>query len=182
MNHLAKEAIERIYANGDRQFYRTRSLEKISLPQEVHECVKNWRLTMVEFYTAKTCWPSKKWNFCFPKVQKGEFKAEFNTILLVSKLAPLFHVQHEFTVDNQSEERIRPLDGFFEQSFIQPQFQLGETLTKAFNGSGYARLTYAEMNEVVCDLSFPPGVTIFGPQVTVQYALFHDLLGICTET
>ncbi len=43
-------------------------------------------------------------------------------------------------------------------------------------------MSYAEIIEVIPELKFPKEVTIFGSQVTVEYAIFHDLLGLCPNS
>ncbi|CAI8708686.1 MULTISPECIES: hypothetical protein [Bacillus] len=54
-------------------------------------------------------------------------------------------------------------------------------INKTLKLGGYTDLSYAEINEVVEGVQFPEGVTLFGPQVTVEYALFHDVLDICPD-
>jgi len=73
------------------------------------------------------------------------------------------------------------LDGSSPRPLIMQQADLDNHIAAALEGAGFSRLSYAEFNEVVCSLSFPSNVTIFGPQVTVEYALFHDLLGLCAD-
>ena len=181
MKKIVQDTLDRIYRKFDHEFYLQRSCQPLTLPGSVDEFVKGSNISVVEFYKSKTCWPSKKWDFHVSKVDRGEFKSEFKTVLLVSKLAPLIHLQHEFRVKNQAEDQIHPLYGFFEQPFTQTQFRLDELMSGTYSALGYTRLSYAEMNEVVCDLAFPEGVTIYGPQVTVQYALFNDFLGLAGD-
>ncbi|NTU27358.1 hypothetical protein HPX95_14410 [Bacillus tequilensis] len=60
------------------------------------------------------------------------------------------------------------------------QQKLDTKLNQILKEMGYTALDYPEMNEVICDLDIKPE-PLFGPQVTVELALFHDLLELCPE-
>jgi hypothetical protein len=175
-----RDAIERIYIRGDYAFFQSKCTASLTLPEELIKCLQGAGSSVVEFYKSKASWPSKKWVFHFPRVIKGEFEAEFSSELTISKILPLYFIQHEFSVKNQDEDKIAPiLHGYFEQPYSRAQFELDDRLNCIFSQAGYMRLTEAMMSEVICESSFPKGVTIFGPQMTVEQALFNDVLGIC---
>ncbi|PHG25620.1 hypothetical protein COI43_28150, partial [Bacillus pseudomycoides] len=67
------------------------------------------------------------------------------------------------------------------QPYTFQQLELNQMINKTLKLGGYTDLSYAEINEVVEGVQFPEGVTLFGPQVTVEYALFHDVLDICPD-
>ena len=101
---------------------------------------------------------------------------------MISKLAPVFFVQHEFSVENHIDDPVAPvLDGLSDQPYSKAQFELADRLSTILSQHGYRQLSDTMMREVICELTVPEGVTIFGPQVTVEYALFNDLLGLCSR-
>jgi len=182
MTRELADIIERVYRRGDHAYYLEQSKQQLVLPAAFSEVLTDRTYTVIEFYRAKNCWPCRKWMFRFPLVVKGELEVQFDSTVMISKVVNAFYLQHEFGVKNRADEKITPsLDGFSERPYVKTQFELDERLTTILKHANYTRLTLAMMNEVVCDLSFPKGVTIFGPQVTVEYALFHDLLGICED-
>ncbi|PGZ09121.1 hypothetical protein COE47_33070, partial [Bacillus thuringiensis] len=67
------------------------------------------------------------------------------------------------------------------QAYTIQQLEFDLQVIQSLTSKNYTQLSYAEVNEVVMDLTFPEGVTIFGPQVTVEYAMFHDVLDLCPE-
>ncbi|QPD83355.1 hypothetical protein K3G18_03615 [Bacillus subtilis] len=60
------------------------------------------------------------------------------------------------------------------------QQKLDTKLNQILKEMGYNPLDYQEINEVICDLDIKTA-PLFGPQVTVELALFHDLLELCPE-
>jgi hypothetical protein len=73
------------------------------------------------------------------------------------------------------------LRGYSDMGFIKQQYDFHTQASEILTKHGYIELKTTQMDEVICDLSFPEGIVIFGPQVTVRYALFHDLLELCSE-
>ncbi|PEJ30943.1 hypothetical protein [Bacillus pseudomycoides] len=73
------------------------------------------------------------------------------------------------------------LDGYDVQPYTFQQPELDQMINKTLRQVGYTDLSYAEINEVVEGVQFPEGVTLFGSQLTVEYALFHDVLDICPD-
>jgi hypothetical protein len=127
-------------------------------------------------------WPSCKWTFDQGYVTKGEFRVHYSSLLMVSKLAPLYYLQHEFQVDNKDDDMLSPtLDGFDIQPYTIRQAEVESIIQEVFSKQGYEKLSYSQMNEVLPELHFGEDVKIFGSQVTVEYAVFHDILEICPE-
>ena len=182
MNNLVEQTIKRIYKNRDQEFYLMRCSHKLILPDNFYLLLRNSNLSIIDFNQERIT-PAKSWFIEFEQFNHGEFNASFTTKLLISKLAPLFYIQHEFEVENRIKKRIEPiLDGYSGMPYIIAQYNFHEQISEVLRQGGYTELTYAEMYEVVCGLSFPEEVTIFGPQVTVEYALFHDLLDLCSKS
>ncbi len=182
MQNMVRSVIDRVFRERDREFFLGCCCRPPALPPALSELLKRPQAPVMEYYTALRCWPCRKWVIQTSTVEKGDFHAKFETHLVISKLAPLFHIHHEFSVRNADEERVTPaLGGFSEQAYSLSQFRLEEEACRILTSAGYSRLSFAELAEVVGDLSSPPGVTMFGPQVTVEYALFNDLFGWCGE-
>lgn len=182
MNDLVGQTIERIYKNRDQKFYLMKCSQELILPDNFYLLLKDPDLSIMDFNQDKIS-PKKSWFVEFKQFNHGEFNASFTTKLLISKLAPLFYVQHEFEVENKVEKRIEPiLSGYSGMPYTIAQYDFCEQISEVLRKGGYTELTYAEMYEVVYGLSFPEGVTIFGHQVTVEDALFHDLLNLCSES
>jgi hypothetical protein len=182
MKDLVRENLERIYKNKDLEFYKSQCSKPIALPESFFVL-----LDQPELYTSKDAlktkiWPAKKWLVKFPKFNISEFESSFDTEILISKVAPLFYVEHAFQVKNKAPRKIEPsLTGSCSEGCIIPQYDFHSELSKILSDYGYLELDYADINEVIPELYFPEGVTIFGPQVTVEYALFHDLLDLCPD-
>lgn len=181
MHNLVKAVVERI-RKQDREYFRNRSTATPALPPSLATFLQNSQWKVTEYYSARRCWPSKKWVLHTSVVDKGAFHAEFETHLKISKLAPVFHIHHEFGVRNADDERVVPtLGGFGGQPYNLTQFRIEEEACNIMTSAGYARLSLADLGEAIPDLSFQPGVTLFGPQVTVEHVLFHDFLEWCGD-
>ncbi|AMA54655.1 hypothetical protein AN935_03575 [Bacillus inaquosorum] len=61
-----------------------------------------------------------------------------------------------------------------------PQQEFDAKVNQTLKQMGYNALDYQEMNEIICDLDIKTE-PLFGPQITVELALFHDLLELCPE-
>ncbi|MGN4414279.1 hypothetical protein ACTFOF_20850 [Bacillus cereus group sp. MYBK87-2] len=96
-------------------------------------------------------------------------------------MAPVFYLQHKFSVDCPGASLMSTLDGYDAQPYTIQQMEFDQQVIQSLTSKNYIQLSYAEVNEVVMNLKFPEGVTIFGPQVTVEYAMFHDVLDLCPE-
>lgn len=179
MKEIVKATIDRIYTEKDYEYYLSQCKKELLLDNAFSK--------LLECYSALdhiqlNVNPSYKWYFQLERVTKGEFNASFNTTLLISKVAPVFYVQHEFEVENKDVTGVAPvLDGFGGQPYSKAQFELHSQINENLTSQGYVELNIDEINEVVPNLSFKDGVSIFGSQVTVEYALFHDILELCPE-
>jgi hypothetical protein len=181
MKDLVKKAVERIYDHRDYQFYLEKCQRKIDFFDVENLSLLDENVVVSEA-SNQEMWPSKEWSFNFGEFKKNDFEASFNTILKVSKIASVFYIQHEFSVINKVDFKIEPtLDGYSGMSYTMAQYNLHENLSKVFKDNDYIELSYSDIYEVLPNLNFPDGVSIFGSQVTVEYALFHDLLDLCPE-
>lgn len=177
MNKLVRSYIQRIYEKKDYDYFVQRSsivpeyyTDLINLAEPL--CVK------LTAYNAEDD-PAMELNLYFDKFIKGEFHVEYKTLLKISKVAELFVLQHEFCVENKDTNKISPvLDGFGEEAYTTLQAVAEKVLIAFLEKQGLIKLRMAEMDEVIYDISLPEK-SIFGPQMTIENALFRDLYGIC---
>ncbi len=124
-------------------------------------------------------YPARDWHIHFNDYKKGEFEISYTTVLNISKLAPLYYVQHEFSVKDKDDDRMTPvLDGFSNHPYTKKQFVLHDKISSVLNKKGYHELEYVDISEAVEGFKMPEGVTIFGPNVTVEDLLFADLFDV----
>ncbi|MCY7787457.1 hypothetical protein [Bacillus inaquosorum] len=182
MNILIINTINKLYneANLSQDNYPSLCKQPIILPKKIKSFVKTMKIQF-ENISMGEIWPSAAFQFEFPKYEKNEFHVNYTSKLIISKLAPVYYLQHQFTIENVDPERATPvLDGFSTQSYSMLQQKLDTKLNQILKEMGYNPLTYQEMNEVICDLDIKTE-PLFGPQITVELALFHDLLELCPE-
>ncbi|MFK4294582.1 hypothetical protein EXW50_29650 (plasmid) [Bacillus mycoides] len=181
MKELVKKTIQRFYINGDANEYLFRCEKRIELPKELTVFINNARIQTTPFYN-DDIWPAEKIIFKFEPYKKDNLQVKYSSTLLISKLVPVFYLQHEFSVDCPDDTSLMStLDGDSTQAYTIQQLEFEQQVIQSLTSKNYTELSYAEVNEVVMDLKFPEGVTFFGPQVTVEYALFHDVLDICPD-
>jgi hypothetical protein len=181
MNNIAKKAIEHYYIDAKHSYYLEKCHQNLDFAGGIESSLKDIDSNISE-QSPQLIWPSKDWLIDYDEFTENSFNASFLTRLKISKLAPLFYVQHEFSVLNRVHPRIEPtLDGYSGMPYTMDQYNFQEKISKFLKEKDYIQLTYSEMYEVIPELSFPKNVTIFGSQVTVEYALFHDLLDLCPE-
>ncbi|KAA0777173.1 hypothetical protein DT250_03170 [Bacillus sp. AR2-1] len=181
MNELVKKTIQYFYVNGNANEYLIRCKNKIELPKELTVFIQNARIQTTPFYN-DDIWPAEKFVFKFETYKKDNLQVKYRSTLLISKLAPVFYLQHEFSVACPDDASLMStLDGYDTQPYTIQQLELEQQVIKSLTSKNYTQLSYAEVNEVVMGLKFPEGVTIFGPQVTVEYTMFHDVLDLCPE-
>ena len=150
--------------------------------ENIHNILNHKNIQLIEAYENSHCYPSCILLIEFPKLVKSTFICMFSSKIMICKILPLFYVQHEFEIENQSETKIAPvLDGFGGQAYIQEQFGLHEEIKKSLLKENYIELSFLKMNELITHLSFREDIRLFGNQVTLEYALFHDILDLCSN-
>ena len=180
MIDIVINAIDRIYKKADHEFFRNSCKKQIELFKGLKDYIELQGLVLMDMYDNEC--PSKTWYIRFRDYIKGEFKVSYKTMLQVSKIAPLFYVQHEFSVENKDENSMTPeLDGFDGQPYTKGQLELYNKICAILGEKRYRELTYSETTEVVEGLNMPENVTVFGSQVTVESLLFRDVFDICSK-
>ena len=181
MNEMVRRCIERIYKQNDTDYYLSRCRKPVKLPRELEALFDNPAWMVIDVYK-NDVWPSDRWKIDFEDITFGDHVLSLKTKLLISRLVPVFYVQHEFEMEVNDDRLITPvLDGFGPEAYSKMQFEFHERVSQILKKEGFQELSFAEMNEVVCALSFKEGVTLFGNQVTVEYALFYDILELCPD-
>jgi hypothetical protein len=180
VHKITEGIIERIYIHGDVSFFKDKCKETVNILENLYDILKLSNLSYIEENLANA--PALRWWIYYNKVEKGDFKVTYRTVLLISKIAPLFYIQHEFEVENKDDEAMAPvLDGFDTQPYSKNQAQLEDKIVNLLKNSGYVKLTYTEMNEIIPYLCFPKDVDVFGLQVSVEDLLFNDIMNILEE-
>lgn len=180
MLNFVDDIITRIYRKKDYKFFADKCKEELWLPEELNNYIKEQGHKLIGIFDNQS--PSRMWYCCFNDFIQGEFKASYRTMVQVSKIVPLFYVQHEFEVENKDYNKINPvLDGFDSQPYTKEQALLYDEIASLFNKYGYKELSFDEMSEVVRDINMPEDVSIFGPQVTVEHLLFNDILDLSSD-
>ena len=110
---------------------------------------------------------------------KNDLKIIYKSVLSISKVVDVYYLQHEFEADDPDPDRMTPvLDGFGGEPYCKTQFALEELICGFLNEKGFKRLTCADMEEVIPEVEMPENV-LFGSQMTVEYAIFKDMWGLC---
>ncbi|MED0673663.1 hypothetical protein P4S95_26210 [Aneurinibacillus aneurinilyticus] len=181
MNDLLKKTIDKYYRNNEISDYLIKCKENILIPTEIKAYAEDNNIEITNTNYGEI-WPSSKITFDYEKYTKGEFEVNYSSTLLISKLAPVLYLQHEFQVENKDMNSTTPtLDGFDTQPYNRKQQELEELIKTIFSKSGYTILSFKEINEVIFGLDFNYGESLFGSQVTVEHAIFFDLLDLCPE-
>ncbi|MGL5255867.1 MAG: hypothetical protein ACRC76_02425 [Proteocatella sp.] len=181
MKEKVAEAISKVYFKKEYDFFKILCNEKLYMLDKFCEVLKkSIRYIEVDPHTKN---PAREWYVYFKIVKEGDFSIKYNTVIKVSKIVPVFYIQHEFEVENRDKNRIGPfLEGYSGEAYCRSQFELHENVRKFLNTKGFEELSYAEMKEVICGLNMPKGTTIFGKQMTVETALFRDVFDLCSES
>ncbi|MDM5152699.1 hypothetical protein QUF88_01705 [Bacillus sp. DX1.1] len=181
MNELLKSTIQKYYEKKDVENYLLKCGEILQLPSELNVYLNKNEIDITDL-NSEDIWPSTKFIFEFRAFKKGGFTMRYSSTLLISKLLPIFYLQHEFEIESPDENLLMPvLNGYDGQPYTIQQQKLEQVINKTLLLEGYMSLSYAEINEVIEEIQFQKDVSFFGPQVTVEYALFHDVLDACPD-
>lgn len=110
---------------------------------------------------------------------RNDFNVVYKSVLSISKVADVYCLQHEFEADDPDPGRMTPvLEGFGGEPYCKTQYALDELICGFLAKRNFKQLTYADMNEVIPDVEMPENA-LFGSQMTVEYAIFKDMWGLC---
>lgn len=181
MDKLIADTINKFYNKEFAQEeYLSLCKQEIILSDSLKSYLKTEKISY-ENTNEDEIWPSATFIFEFEPFEKNDFHISYSSKLMISKLAPVFYIQHEFELENIDPKRSTPtLDGFSTQTYAMHQQEFDTKVNHILKDMGYNALDYQEMNEVIGDLDIKTE-PLFGSQVTVELALFHDLLELCPE-
>jgi hypothetical protein len=181
MQNTIAQAIDRFYTKKDYEAFSAYCAKPLSLPEELQQYCETQGLKISSSNDDKY-YPSRRWHIYFADYKKGEFEISYDTYFRISKVAPLFYIQHEFEVRNKGNNIMSPdLDGFSDQPYTKDQAAIHNEISTVMNKRGYLELKQIDIDEAVEGFKIPDGVTIFGHTVTVELLLFVDVLNICHE-
>ncbi|MDE6470331.1 MAG: hypothetical protein K2L19_04855, partial [Eubacterium sp.] len=160
MKEVFKQCIERIYIDKDFDFFRSKCAESADY---VSDLVK---LAESQCEKSSVCDSTNEPNveiwFFYKPYSQGDFSAEFNTILKISKICGVFAFQHQFSVENILPQKIEPeLGGYDANPYIKSQWDLEDILSDFLTSKGLVKSYINELEEVVGGVALP-NPTIFG--------------------
>ncbi len=177
---IIAKAIDQFYRKRDYCSFKAGCKKQLKLFEELRHYIEVHGFGLIEGFDKNS--PSKDWYINFDCYKKGEFEVSYKTKLQVSKVIPLFYVQHEFAVENKDEDRMTPkLRDSDNQPYTKRQAALHDKISTILVNQGYCELGYADITEVVAGFKMPNGITIFGPNVTVEHLFFVDIFDICSS-
>lgn len=174
MNEILNE-IKNIYLNHD--FSSIKMANKTF--QIVIKLLEKTLCNLGEQYTISNILssPSAKIYVKFP-LSKGKDNCYFFVDLDVSKIAKCYIATYSFAINNPSPQKIEPLlEGLSAEPYTIEQASVGESIMRVLDDSGYVRIPNELAAEVIPEIEMPAN-NFFGTQMTVETALFHDVLEI----
>ena len=171
MNEIIYNAIKKIYIDKDYEYYKKKSKENLLL----NKFFGNLELVEGSMEVNVEKDQSIQWHFTLRKYKDIEYK----TILYISKIIPIFYIQHEFAVKNNDPDKIEPvLDGFGGQPYTKKQAILEDYIKKIMHDLKYTEISYYEFNNYI--LSEKNGILeiLNGENYTTDSLLFNDMLDI----
>lgn len=109
----------------------------------------------------------------------GNFNAEYETVIKISKVANAFVLYHRFRVNNMDPDGLFPiLETEPWEQFTLQQYDLEEKALKYLADKNVSQIETNEFDMVVTGIDMPEN-SLFGRQMTIGTALFHDAFGIC---
>ncbi len=179
MRSIIAKAINQFYKEKNYDSFKLLCKKELKLFDELQDHIDIQEL-IVSGRCADKIYPSCRWYIHYKDYKKGEFKISYVTILQVSKVVPIFYVTHEFAIENKSKNKMDPeLDDYSEQPYTKDQASLHNKIATVFGKNGYCELKEIEVDETVEGFKMPKGITIFGPNVTVECLLFRDIYDLC---
>lgn len=171
MNKIIYNAIKRVYIDKDYEYYKKKCKEKLSL----NKFFENLELVEKTIEINVENDQSIQWHFILRKYNNVDYK----TILYVSKIVPIFYIQHEFSVENNDPNKIEPaLDGFGGQPYNKQQAILEDHIKKTMNNLKYTEIGYYEFNNYILSDKNGTLEILDGENYTADSLLFNDMLDI----
>ncbi|WP_438498529.1 hypothetical protein [Paenibacillus sp. IHBB 3054] len=178
MNNMIKEYIDKyLVEKKNIQEYLNKCRSEGLIPNKVLEFIKKNGFDYTQVNVGEV-WPATEWLLDFGDIKEDDFEISYKCRLMVSKLVPLYYLQHEYETKNLDKNAVSPiLDGFDTQPYTRVQAEFEDIVNSIYNPLGYMRLSYGELSYVICGLE--KNTDIFGSQVTIESIFFRDFLELC---
>lgn len=177
---LINNAINKFYKEKNYELFKALSTTQVPLFKELRKYVNKHGFKFEETSDSQIS-PSTQWTIHLDDYKNGKLEISYKTILRVSKIAPLYYAQHEFSIKNVDENGLVPyLTGIDNITCTKEQFILNEKIKAILKKNGFINLDYRDMIEAIPNFKMPENlVHKFGPNITVEHLLFMDLFNIC---
>lgn len=167
--------IQKIYIQKNFHLYKEKCNKKLDFLEEILESTKE---LYKEVYCARhdePLDPSVIINFEFLDYKNDSVCFSFSSICRISKLANVYYINHEFSMDNPVENWIDPtLDGFGYEPYIKEQKEMEKRIDAILVVKGYHKICSDEdLYEAIYGVEVPENM-LFGNQMTMYTALFED--------
>lgn len=172
--------INQYYRHQDYATFKARSRETLLLDINIENFITSYNVRLVD--SPDQNFPSRTWRFTFNNDKKSEFKGSLSTTLKISKVAPLFYIQHEVSMRHRHKNRIAKF--LTSESTIgrtEQECNLHDKIREILDAKGYKELDWLDMRIAVHRVKIPETVALPGPYVTIQDLLFDDVLNLCSN-
>lgn len=178
MNQIIKKIVEKVYIQRNFDFFISSCNKKFEF---IDELVKKMRgvCEEVEVYPSISE-PAFNIRLTINTANPKGIKIVYTSILIISKIADCFYLQHEFEIDNPDPDRMDYyLDSFRDEPYTKKQYRIEQMIIDFLKEEGYFRLSYSETEEIC------PNIRKFreepDSQMTVGNAVFMDFWELCDE-
>lgn len=179
MTEEIKRVVETTYISKNFEYFISRCREKIGFIEELSAAVQD-KSDKADVWDLPDD-PCVEVHFDVCGYSQNGFKVRYKSVLMISKIVDVYCLQHEFEADNPDPESMGGvLDGFGGEAYCRRQFDLDSAVCDFMTAKGFKRLTCADMDEVIPGVIMPENA-LFGTQMTVEYAVFKDLWGLCSD-
>ncbi|PRP91119.1 hypothetical protein ENSA5_58560 [Enhygromyxa salina] len=174
MDMAVKSALDVLLPEPDRAAYLEACRRRLPVVEQLVERLASYDLVSVRVF-AEGIAPSARVTVDVQRWIDGGFIADYGTTVRISRLGPLFTVQHRFAVQNRHPHATEPSlsgsDGF---GFIAEQQAVHEEISAVLEGGGLTELTAWDLDESIDELRGTRWHTVTC-RPTVRLALFEDL-------
>lgn len=165
MKEYIKQAINKIYKDKGDNSQVIECQKSIELPHALVRFIDEKRLFLAKRDEVLAC----TWSIQYDHFKQDGFRIFYKTQLSISKICPVFYIQHNFKVYTPDKNTINnELSGFEAWPLTKEQYLVEEKIKKELIEQGYEQIEYKEMIEVVMPF-----------QMTVENLLFKDLFDLC---
>lgn len=181
MRAILKDAIQRIYFDGDYEYFIRKMNAPWNLDENFVELLAEYKVDL-EYYQRdiSSTFPSIHFSIDFPKIYQGEFNIQYSVDLTLSKIVSVFYFLPSFMFEIANRKSWREHRTFetlanSDVVYCKEQAEFQEKIRNYLLARGYTEIYYSEIDEIVAELKMPDEVYLFGDQVRVDCLLFNDI-------